>query len=390
MLTGRDVVLISGVDWDPLWQSPQEIATRLVAAGNRVLYVENTGVRAPRLDDLHRVIHRLAAWGRGVGRSSSAGGSLSIVSPLVLPPFGSRLSHSLNRVLVNASVRRRAQRLGMREPIVWTWLPTDTALTIAEALRLPSRTLVYFCTGSFESLTPRVERLRRVERDLVARADLVLVHTQALYDARRPWARRLAIVPPLVDLAAFPRAPVREAPPERPVVGYVGGLHRLVDYDLLAECVRRTPEWTWAFVGPVQTDVSSVAGQPNVEIRGAVAHDALAAQIAGFDVCIVPYARTTATEDVAPTKINEYLAVGRPVVATDLPWVREFQARDPVLEVVPPEPDAFLAAVRRALASSHDRGGAEARRRAAVASNWEAGLEGISRLVDEVLDGRAA
>lgn len=47
MITGRDIIYISSIEWNFLWQGHQEIALRLAAAGNRVLYVENTGVRAP-------------------------------------------------------------------------------------------------------------------------------------------------------------------------------------------------------------------------------------------------------------------------------------------------------------------------------------------------------
>ena len=48
MLTGRSVVCISSIDWDFIWQGHQEIMSTLAAQGHRVLFLENTGVRAPR------------------------------------------------------------------------------------------------------------------------------------------------------------------------------------------------------------------------------------------------------------------------------------------------------------------------------------------------------
>jgi len=47
MLSGRDIILISSIDWEFNWQGHQEIATRLADAGNRVLYIENMASAQP-------------------------------------------------------------------------------------------------------------------------------------------------------------------------------------------------------------------------------------------------------------------------------------------------------------------------------------------------------
>jgi hypothetical protein len=46
-----DVLCVSSIDWDFIWQGHQEIMSRLAADGHRVLFVENTGVRPPRVSD---------------------------------------------------------------------------------------------------------------------------------------------------------------------------------------------------------------------------------------------------------------------------------------------------------------------------------------------------
>jgi hypothetical protein len=55
MLSGHDIFLISSIEWDFNWQGHQEIASRLASMGNRVLYVENMGIRSPGLHDVGRV-----------------------------------------------------------------------------------------------------------------------------------------------------------------------------------------------------------------------------------------------------------------------------------------------------------------------------------------------
>jgi len=48
-----DIVCVSSIDWDFIWQGHQEIMSTLAASGNRVLFVENTGVRAPSIRELY-------------------------------------------------------------------------------------------------------------------------------------------------------------------------------------------------------------------------------------------------------------------------------------------------------------------------------------------------
>ena len=62
MISGRDIICIASIEWDFLWQGHQEINLRLAQAGNRILYIENTGVRSPRIKDAGRIVKRLKLW----------------------------------------------------------------------------------------------------------------------------------------------------------------------------------------------------------------------------------------------------------------------------------------------------------------------------------------
>ena len=57
-MTQHDVICISSIDWDFIWQGHQEIMSTLAAEGHRVLFLENTGVRGPALGDLPSSLER--------------------------------------------------------------------------------------------------------------------------------------------------------------------------------------------------------------------------------------------------------------------------------------------------------------------------------------------
>lgn len=395
MTSGRDIVVVSSVEWDFLWQGHHELASRLSRAGNRVVYVENMGVRSPRVADAGRIASRLRHWLDSLrsGGVRRVGANLYACSPLVLPPFGPPWRRALNRRLLRL-VRRTVRGLGMRDPVVWTFLPTDTALDLIALLRTASGVVVYTCVADFRELTPHREALERCERELLALSDLVFAYPKGLADHCARWAARVHLAPSGVNLDAFPHgadgggiAWLRELP--RPVIGYVGGLHRHLNLPLAAAMARARPNWSWVYVGPAQVPVEELAACPNVRLAGHVPHPELAAYIDAFDVCIVPYRLGPETDAVVPTKVNEYLAMGKPVVSTRLPEVCNFNARHRVLRTAADNPEAFLAAVEEQLAPAD--GEVLRARRAAVASrDWATQVAWMSELLESAAAEKAS
>lgn len=54
--TSREgIVCLSSIDWDFIWQQNQEVMLRFARGGTPVLFIENTGVRAPGFRDIPRI-----------------------------------------------------------------------------------------------------------------------------------------------------------------------------------------------------------------------------------------------------------------------------------------------------------------------------------------------
>jgi glycosyltransferase involved in cell wall biosynthesis len=408
MIPGQSIVIISSIEWDFLWQGHQEIATRLAQAGNTVLYVENTGVRSPGLRDGRRVARRLKRLWQALPSCGTrlVAPNLYVCPPLVLPPFGSALRRRLNRYLLRLLVCRAARQIDLRGAIIFSYLPTDTAVDLVKLLHTPRSLLIYYCIADFSHLTPHVVKLRRSERELVELSDLVFAQCPELAAHCSPTDdREVHIFPFGVSLAKFgpearrPRVPPPAGQPRgravaafgyeelpRPVIGYVGGLHKHLDVDLLADMARARADWSWVLVGAVQRPVAALARLPNVHLLGQQPHADLVHHVQNFDACVVPYVTSRYTATVVPTKINEYLAMGKPVAATGLPSVCDFNRRnDGVLFTAPNEPAPFLAAIERALASAHDEEAVSRRRAAAARADWRRRLEEMSALIEAKL-----
>ncbi|MBV9470865.1 MAG: glycosyltransferase [Abitibacteriaceae bacterium] len=408
MIQGRDIVFIASIEWDFLWQGHQEIASRLAEAGNRVLYIENTGVRSPGLKDARRVVHRLQAWARSLRSKGvrQVAPNLYVCAPLVLPPFGARWQRQVNRRLLLPHVRRVVRQLGLRDVLLWTYLPTDTALDLIRSLRSPKSAVVYYCIADFAQLTPQLSQLERAEKAILTACDVVFAQGPEIASHCARWNDNVHIFPFGVNLDAFPLAasPLEDintghtvvdgtdpdCPPAmrnlpRPVIGYIGGLHRHVDIELLAVMARARPQWSWVFVGPLQTAVDELCLLPNVHLVGHQPHNDLVHYVQRFDVCMVPYVSSSYTDTVVPTKINEYLAVGKPVVSTPLPAVCNFNAKHEILTVAPARPEAFLHAIEQALRAPADAGTLAWRREVATLGDWQARLEAMSELIETQL-----
>jgi len=394
MLAGRDIIYISSIEWNFLWQPHQEIALRLARAGNRILYIENTGVRSPGLGDAGRVFARLKSWmgslkSRGV-REVAAG--VYVCSPLILPPFGTGVRKFINRHFLLPLIRRVFRKLDMRDVIIWSYLPTDTVLDLIKLLRTRSGATIYYCMADFPQLTPDSAQIAGTESLLVEQSDLVFANCTTISKRLSERGKPVHVFPPGVDLDAFPFSDPHGPQPElkietlkHPVIGYIGGLHRHVDFDLIVKMANARPDWSWVFVGPLQASTEKLEGCRNVYLEGAKPHEELATYLQRFDVCIVPYLRSAYTETVVPVKVNEYLAAGKPVVSTDLPTISEFNERHHILITTKNTSDDFLKGIEQALQHPKDPETIARRREVAALCDWNVQIEAMSTLIEQKL-----
>ena len=393
-MTQHDVICISSIDWDFIWQGHQEIMSRLAAGGQRVLFIENTGVRPPRLSDLPRVVSRLRNWRRGTKGFREERPNLFIHSPIVVPLPYSRIAQWLNRQILMRGINRWMRAVGAARPVVWTFLPTPLARAVIADLN-PALT-IYYCIDDLASSSHEARKIVNSEHALFRSADLVFTTSERLRARAAQFSERVHLFPFAVNLSVFQKSrderepmPADLAALPRPVAGYVGGLHQWVDQDLLAAVAEQLPQITFALVGPEQTDVSKLRALPNVHLLGQRPHAELPRYVRGFDVGLVPYRITEYTANVYPTKLNEYLVMGIPVVATDLNEIRRFNAEHGDIVGIAASAGAYAEAVKSAVAQASAPAVAARRIEVAESNSWERRLEQMSALIQSELAVKA-
>lgn len=252
--------------------------------------------------------------------------------------------------------------------VVRRWRPNvvySRDLLPLTVLRLLMGQPARFC---FEVHTvPRSRLSAALHRWAARRMDAVVTITAGL----RRWyleagfePQRLFVAPDAVDIQAFAnrdRANARaelDIPADARVVCYLGHLYPWKGVDTLVEAARfADPEVQWTIVGGVPPDLDRIrtaaAGHPNVHVTGHLPPDRARRFLVAADIAVIPFSarQVIAREHTSPLKLFEYMAAERPIVASDLPSLREVlhDERNALL-VAPDDPRALAAAMTRLLA----------------------------------------
>lgn len=305
-----DIVCLPIIRWNYRFQRPQQLLARFAQRGYRVLYVSPDFSRfRPRgLRPLHEGVHEI---------SLAADRELFLVRDVPSPAEVSRFADV---------IEQKARRAGVVDAVTLVQFPFWQA--VAEELRRRLGWPICYDVmdehAGFPSVEPDVIRL---EEKLVRGADLVLTTSVPLEERLRREGARPVRIPNGVDFERFSSLPERVVcfSPGKPVIGYIGAVAQWIDLDLVGKLARRRPEWTFVLVGGTYgAKLAPLAGLGNVRILGEIDYPCLSPILHDFDVAIIPFHQTPLTNATNPIKMYEYLAAGRPVVATPIPEIEPF------------------------------------------------------------------
>lgn len=323
LLRGRDMLCFSH-DWnsDPLSKTH---LMRLLAQDNRILWVNSIGYRAPNAStkDLKRAWNKIAAATKPMKEAIP---NLFVLSPLAIPAWGKPWIQTLNRKMLVWQVKQAMRKLRFKDPINWVFNPAASVL----AGRLGEAQVIYYCVDEYTAFSgvPSAA-LIQMEKQLLERADLVIVSAERLLQSKKQYQSKTVLVRHGVDYEHFRRAilPDTEIAAEllslpKPILGYFGLMSEdWVDVPLLVKVAEKYSNGSLVLLGKVNMDLGKLASLPNVHLLGRKSYSALPSYCKGFDVALIPFPISEVTLNANPLKAREYLAAGLPTVSTAIPEV---------------------------------------------------------------------
>ena len=296
-----DLVCLSHLRWDFVYQRPQHLLTRCAKERRVIFFEEPFYGEGLRLD---------------VRRSEE--GVLVAVPHL---PESVRGKSEDEQALLQALLSRLFAEQQVREHVLWYYTP----MPIAWTRHLHPLGVIYDCMDELSAFKFAPPELVAREAELFRRADLVFTGGQSLYEAKRGKHPHVYAFPSGIDREHFGRArnaetePADQASIPHPRLGFFGVVDERFDLELLDALSRERPDWHFVIIGPVvKIDPAVLPRGANVHYLGGKSYKELPDYLAGWDVATLLFARNEHTRYISPTKTPEYLAAGKPVVSTSI------------------------------------------------------------------------
>jgi glycosyltransferase involved in cell wall biosynthesis len=394
MLHNRSIICFGGEDW---WyhhpHSKNHLMRRFARAGNKVIFVNSISmgmVSVRHKDFLPRVTRKLRSYAK-LARTTDEG--ITVVSPAVVPFFGSGAARRVNQHLLAAQIGTLARSRGLNDPILWIAIPTAVQMVG----RLNESLVVYHVSDKYDANTmdhavdPAL--ITRLHDRALESADVIFYSSRKLFDEAEGGRERSYLLEQAVDFEHWSQVESEQlvVPPEiasipRPRLGYFGAIEPwLVDQELIKRAGREHPDWQWIFIGNKSRGVE-IESLPNTHFLPSVAYYDLPNYAAGFDVCVLPWDTEKAfTSYGSAIKVREYLATGKPVVISPLP---EYESMRDVLRIARSRDD-FLILIQDAL-NENDPDAARKRQAAVKDGTWDARAEFVSAIIEKALSEKSS
>jgi teichuronic acid biosynthesis glycosyltransferase TuaH len=184
---------------------------------------------------------------------------------------------------------------------------------------------IYQCMDDISQESYTSKHGVRLEEEIIRNADYTLCTSLELTRIKKLLSGNVFFHPNAADTKLFNKAflqllkrPADMDFPGKKIIGFMGSIEYRTDFALLKAIAERHSDKIIYLVGPVigeeQKDLNNLS---NIIFAGPRNINELPAYLQYFDCAIIPYKKNVLTKSIYPLKINEYLAAGKPVVATN-------------------------------------------------------------------------
>lgn len=393
----KNIICISNTTWyGEFTKSTVQIMSRL-AKNNRVLFVEYAftwkdvisalrGKRKVPVSRLFGLKPRLTTI-----KTEQGTNVLHLVVPPVLPVDFLKndklfsFAFSLNIACYRRTLKRTLKKLNFINPVTVTAYNSFYGLPLIN--RLNEQLDVYYC---YDGLNTRRhgKRIIKVDAEFSKKVDAVITTSDFLKAEKEKYNPNSFVVKNGVDFDVFQSdAKSKVHQNKRKLVGYIGSLDRRFDIDTLEHAVVKLPEYDFHITGNLRNlkIKQRLDKYSNVSFFPPVKPNEVPALLATYDVGIIPYIANELNKNIYPLKINEYLAVGVPVVMTAFADLPDFYDIISVAD----SSDEFVKLLQKEITEDSDRS-IKSRIDFASKNSWDSKAEEFDSLLNKLLSEKSS
>jgi len=370
------VVIVAGTSWDGIWMPERHVAMHL-AERCPVLWVD------PPISCLTPLRSRAAAGALREPRLRPVAPNIMRLSPVTVPGPSRPVLRDVALRQARRAVQRAIASLGGR-------VHTTIVASLADMLDVvPHARRVFYGTDDFVAGAQLMGTdpgwLQRSERKQLTLADVVVAISPVLWEKWSVQRPDVKMIPNGCAAAHFEMVDEAPLPADvslpRPIAGFVGHLSERIDMGMLEAVAARGH--SLLLVGPRQptfeiAKMDALLQRPNVQWVGTKEFAELPSYLRVIDVGLTPYRQSQFNRASFPLKTLEYLAAGRPVVASDLPAHRWLETEHVSIAHDPVE---FAAQSGARLADGVRDGDVAERKALAARHSWAARTGQIAALI---------
>jgi glycosyltransferase involved in cell wall biosynthesis len=400
MLINRDIIIVGIQAWDiEIGSNCKNIAEEL-AKNNRVLYVNSP------LDRISMFRERKSARTRKRIKIVNSGKPEVVeISTNLWNLFPATIIESINWIgspglfdwlnrINNKRFARQIklgiEKLGFKDFVIFNDSDMFRSFYLKEYLQ--PETYIYYTRDNLIAVDYWKKQGIRLEALHMKKADLVVANSTYLASLARQFNPNSFYVGQGCDVTLFDSGLVSAVPADirdipKPIIGYIGALLSLrLDIAVIEHVAENRPDWSVVLVGPEDEAFKSsrLHQLPNVYFLGNKKGDELPSYLSYFDVAINPQILSPVTIRNYPRKIDEYLAMGKPTVATKTEAMSVFAGHTYLAE----NKEAYILCIEKAMEEDNEQLRVQ-REAFAKQHTWENNVLEIAKAVEEVkLSGR--
>lgn len=327
----RDIVMFSFQSWDTEIGSNFKDMAHELAKNNRILFVNRALDRSSLLKDKNNPVvqTRMASIRKGIGELEKVLPNIWVQNPRTFAesingiPFNGLHDwlNKINNKRLAKEINKAIRKLGFKDVILMNDNDFIRGFYLKEMV--PNSDYIFYIRDYMMGVDFFRRHGPRHETNLIKKADLVVANSSYLAAYARKNNPNSFDIGQGCDFTQFLSNDINMPDDMKgipgPIIGYTGYISAIrIDAIVIKHIAENLPNCQLVFVGPVDKlfNMEAIAHLKNIHFLGGKPPDTLANYISHFDICINPQITNAVTIGNYPRKLDEYLAMGKPVVAT--------------------------------------------------------------------------